>query len=337
MGELKRLLAFGLALITTFALSFGVVSGPAQAQITDIELEDIIFGLTVSVDEGECGAGGCPEDERPVTFTALLTADAESTLDLTAEQLAQLNAALDASVFDIEVTDSEGNTQTVESGEAVCLPPGETTVTATAVEADVAAALEEFLDITEDPLLEITADNITIGEFTNTFVVAACPDDGAPPPDDDDDAGDGGPIGDGNIVTGSGDDQVLQNLTAGQCQAIINNNSGNQYDASIIQACTQIINEINLGGGNGENGNGGNGDNGNGNGDNGNGIPGPGDSVTTLQYGGNGVPGDVITSTIPKKGLPVTGGLPLLGLAGLLLAGLGVGLSVLRAGTRDRR
>lgn len=105
------------------------------------------------------------------------------------------------------------------------------------------------------------------------------------------------------------------NLTAGQCQAIINN-SAEQYSnaaqdsPSIVQYCEQFLDDV--------------GD------DNGDGDP-PDDNGDDDTPNGNGdETNGVIRDTIPDKKLPVTGGLPALGIVGFALLGAGLGVSLIR-------
>jgi hypothetical protein len=164
-----------LALLATVSLVIsGLLVAPAQAQTT------LVFDVDVGIVEGDCTAEGC----REVTFDAQLVEGEGSTPDLTDDQLADLNAALDAGDFEITVTDSEGREQTVEGGETLCLSPGEFTVTATVDPDAVATALN-----TLDPPIEggpFTAEDITINDFTEEFTVEDCPDDGLPPDGDGD-------------------------------------------------------------------------------------------------------------------------------------------------------
>jgi LPXTG-motif cell wall-anchored protein len=167
-----------LAVLATVSLVIsGLLVAPARAQVVDPpDLTDIVFDVVVDIEEGECSAAGC----RNVTFDARLVEDETSTLNLTEEQLADLNAALEAGDFEITVTDSEGREHTVEDGGTLCLPPGEITVTATVVDpegsAAVVTALATVLEIEEDL---ITAEGITINDLTEEpFTVEDCPDDG---------------------------------------------------------------------------------------------------------------------------------------------------------------
>lgn len=80
-------------------------------------------------------------------------------------------------LIEITVTDDEGRMREVEDEETVCLEPGEYEVEATlagepALKKAVIAQLVEL-----DPDSDLTADNITIEEFEDTFDVEECPND----------------------------------------------------------------------------------------------------------------------------------------------------------------
>lgn len=152
----------------------GLFASPARAQGVP---DGVVVDLVVETEQGECGEGDCADNERPVTFTVVPEVNEEESIDLSDEELAAINAVLDAAEFDITVEDSEGNeVATPEDGETVCLEPGE--YNATAAPADETALAEDIADAVNDtdPPTDpaLTADDIVINDFDDTFTVDEC-------------------------------------------------------------------------------------------------------------------------------------------------------------------
>ena len=89
--------------------------------------------------------------------------------------------------------------------------------------------------------------------------------------------------------------QRFGDLTVDQCLAITNN-SGTQYNMTVVQICDQVLDD-------------------------------QGDESTTDD---NDADDDVVKDSIPDKDLPETGGVPLLGVAFFVLAGAGLLTAVVR-------
>ena len=193
-----RILAWVVAVAAVLLVPTGLASAPAGAQGTN----DVVVDLVVTVDQGQCGTGNCAQGETPVTFDATLTVnEAETQINgrsLTPQQAAAVNAALEAQGVEITLTDAAGTAQTVDEGTAICLEPGQYTVAAAPVDAD--AAIQAVVVALADEGIPIVADDVTIGEFTDTFRVARCP------------AEDGGGGGDGGEGGGGG------NVSAAEAQ-----------------------------------------------------------------------------------------------------------------------
>lgn len=227
---MRQLFLVALALVTAFSLSVGATAKQAQAQ----ELTDLVITLTTDITVSEeCDAEGTC---RNVSFDAVLGASLGIGVEIPQEIL---NVLAEVAVIQFEVTDAEGNlVGTYSPGETDCLPPGTYTVTTSVVNAEaLIGALEAVLP--PGVGIDLEASLLT---STEQIVVPECPDDGVAPPDDDN--GVPGP-GDGQIGGDTGDISI-GDITAGQCLAIINN-TGIQYDATIVQYCYQIINNINEG------------------------------------------------------------------------------------------
>jgi hypothetical protein len=189
-----RVLAWVVAVAAVLLVLMGLAAAPAQAQATGVEVD-----LVVDTQPGDCGTGDCLPGERPITFNANLTVDEQASQvngqPLTAQQVAGINRALETAVLEITVTNPNGTTQTVGEGEALCLEPGQYTVTATVT--NETAVAQAVADALADQ--NVTAANVDIGELTeDTLVVAQCP------------AGDGG--------GGNGGDGGGGSVTAAEAQ-----------------------------------------------------------------------------------------------------------------------
>jgi hypothetical protein len=225
--KLRNMFMSAVALLTALTLSLGLGVQNAQAQV----LTDVVLDLTTDIQVSEeCAEEGC----RNVTFDAILGVSADGAVDIT--EVA--NLLVGAAVFQFEVTDAAGNTVGVfGAGDTVCLEPGSYTVTTTIVNVSELEALIAPLGFGIDA-------DASVLSSTETLVVPECPVDGDPgvPGDDPEDPGAPGTPGDVQYG-GPGNDIITGDTTVGQCLAIINN-TGVQYDATIIQECNQVINNF---------------------------------------------------------------------------------------------
>ena len=205
-SRLRGSAGIGLAAIAAAMLVMaGLFAAPARAQ----ELDGIVVDLAVDVEQGECGEGDCPDDERPVTFDARLEIDPDSAdnLGLTAGEVDEVDDALAGvdladDLIDIEVEYPDGGTQDLEDEETICLQPGEFDVAAVvADEADLEAAVVEALNEVDEGM-DLEPNDVAIEDFDDTFTVDEC-----------DDNGDGADHGHGHL-----DDRDQENV----CNNVVN-------------------------------------------------------------------------------------------------------------------
>jgi hypothetical protein len=300
----------------------GVFASPARAQL-DVEVLDV----QVDVEVGECDEGECDEGESPVTFTPVLSLNADLERELLEDGVApdDIDAALDAAaeVAEIVVEDSEGNeVARVDPGETVCLEPGSYSASVINAEATAQAAIDELDPLTTVDLSPLVEDVFVVEE---DFVVDECdevPDDG----DDRDQTVCQIVVTEVNDLQNPDVDvnnppdeeaQALQEPEEGEVseEQVVDIAEELNVSERIVRRCIQnnIGEDVTIG----------DDDNNDGNNDDGTDTA---DDTTAR----DDLKDDVIVDTIPDKTLPDTGGVPLPALAALALAFVVAGALVLR-------
>jgi hypothetical protein len=310
----------------------GVFASPARAQV-DEEVLDVL----VDVEVGECDEGQCDEGERPVTFTPVLSLNADLEQELLdagvapADVDAALDAALDAAAEvvdfgEIVVEDSEGNeVARVDPGETVCLEPGSYTASASVDNAEVTAqaAIDELEALLTDVDLSQLVENVDVVD--EVFVVDECDE----VPDDGDDRDqtvcqivvtEVNDLQNPDVDVNNAQDeeaQALQEPEEGEVseEQVVDIAEELNVSERIVRRCIQnnIGEDVTIG----------DDDNNDGNNDDGTDTA---DDTTAR----DDLKDDVIVDTIPDKTLPDTGGVPLPALAALALAFVVAGALVLR-------
>ena len=304
----------------------GVFASPARAQqLEDEEVLDVL----VDVEVGECDEGQCDEGERPVTFTPVLSLNADLEQELLDADVAPadidraLDAAAEVAEFgEIVVEDSEGNeVARVDPGETVCLEPGSYTASASVDNAEVTAqaAIDELEALPTDVDLSQLVENVDV--VAEDFVVDECDE----VPDDRDQTVCQIVVTEVNDLQNP--DVDVNNSPDEETQALQEPEEGEVSDEQVVD----IAQELNVS----ERivrrciqNNFGDDDNNDGNNDDGNNNDGTDtDDDTTAR---DDLKDDVIVDTIPDKTLPDTSGVPLPALAALALAFVVAGALVLR-------